>query len=196
MIKSCANKMTSFLIFNKTISKEEYEIYSYGFEILIAFIVNIAVILMIGYKLNIFVETVLFLMCYCPIRQFAGGYHADNYKKCLLVFMLIYSTNVFILNKLMYSELYYIVMILALISYVGICIISPLEHRKNPLSFKEKENHKKKVIFSTGLVLILSIIGIKYDIKYEYSMYILSSIICIFIMQVLGLIKQSKGVKV
>lgn len=196
MIKSCANKMTSFLIFNKTISKEEYEIYSYGFEILIAFIVNIAVILMIGYKLNIFVETVLFLMCYCPIRQFAGGYHADNYKKCLLVFMLIYSTNVFILNKLMYSELYYIVMILALISYVGICIISPLEHRKNPLSFTEKQNHKKKVILSTGLVLILSIIGIKYDIKYEYSMYILSSIICIFIMQVLGLIKQSKGVKV
>ncbi|WP_343098935.1 accessory gene regulator B family protein, partial [Clostridioides difficile] len=25
-----------------------------------------------------------FLMCYCPIRQFSGGYHADNYFRCLL----------------------------------------------------------------------------------------------------------------
>lgn len=196
MIKSCANKITSFLVYNQIINKDEYEVYSYGFEVLMAFIVNIMVILTIGYILNIFYETILFLIIYCPIRQFAGGYHADNYKRCLLVFILIYLSNIFILNILINNELYYICIILTLISYTGICIISPLEHRQNPLSVTEKKIYRKKVICSTGMVLILSIIGIKYNIKSEYSMYMLSSIICIFIMQILGLVKQSKGVKI
>ena len=41
MIKSCAEKVTSFLVCNETIESDEFEIYVYGFETLIAFIVNI-----------------------------------------------------------------------------------------------------------------------------------------------------------
>lgn len=85
MVESCANKITSFLICSKTIEEKEYDLYLYGFKTLIAFIVNIVVILFIGYILNRFKETALFLLCYCPIRQFTGGYHADNYKKMLII---------------------------------------------------------------------------------------------------------------
>ena len=88
MFKSYANKITSFLIENKEINKDDYEIYKYGFEVLIAFIVNTVVILSIGLLFNKLFYSIVFLICYCPIRQFAGGYHANNYTKCLLIFIL------------------------------------------------------------------------------------------------------------
>ena len=63
----------------------------------------------IGYILNRFKETALFLLCYCPIRQFTGGYHADNYKKCLLSFILIYIGNVYFIEVLMNKKVDYII---------------------------------------------------------------------------------------
>ena len=48
MFKSYASKITSFLIDNKEIEQEDYEVYKYGFEVLIAFILNIAIVLIIG----------------------------------------------------------------------------------------------------------------------------------------------------
>ena len=100
MVESCANKITSFLICSKTIEEKEYDLYLYGFKTLIAFI---------GYILNRFKETALFLLCYCPIRQFTGGYHADNYKKCLLSFILIYIGNVYFIEVLMNKKVDYII---------------------------------------------------------------------------------------
>ena len=90
MFKSYASKITSFLIENKEINQDDYEVYKYGFEVLIAFIVNIAIVLSIGLLFNKIFYSIAFLICYCPIRQFAGGYHANNYTKCLLIFILIF----------------------------------------------------------------------------------------------------------
>ena len=89
MFKSYASKITSFLIDNKEIEQEDYEVYKYGFEVLIAFILNIAIVLIIGLLFNKVFYSIVFLVCYCPIRQFVGGYHANNYTKCLLIFILI-----------------------------------------------------------------------------------------------------------
>ena len=52
MFKSYASKITSFLIENKEINQDDYEVYKYGFEVLIAFIVNIAIVLSIGLLFN------------------------------------------------------------------------------------------------------------------------------------------------
>lgn len=49
MFKRYAEKMTSVLICNNVIDNNESKVYSYGFEILIAFVVNIATMLFIGF---------------------------------------------------------------------------------------------------------------------------------------------------
>ena len=98
MFKSYASKITSFLIENKEINQDDYEVYKYGFEVLIAFIVNIAIVLSIGLLFNKIFYSIAFLICYCPIRQFAGGYHANNYTKCLLIFILIFINYKYIIE--------------------------------------------------------------------------------------------------
>lgn len=195
MVKSFSYKITSFLICNKTIKDEEYDLYLYGFEILIAFIVNIITILLMGCALNRFYETIAFLICYCPIRQFAGGYHADNYKRCLLVFTLVYLTNMFILEKLMYNSYDCTILIGAIISALGICFMAPLEHRNNPLSNSDKVKYKHITMIIVIIIFILSIIGFNFKLTYRLSTYTLSSISCTFIMLILGAIKKWRGKK-
>lgn len=138
MIKLYAEKVTSFLICNKTIDPKDYNIYLQGFEISIAFLVNVLVILTIGFTFGRFAHTLLFLGCYCLIRQFAGGYHADNYKKCLFVLIIIYLINILLLNNLIYKNMNKIILGVTFISYIGIWILAPRQHLNNPLRYKEK----------------------------------------------------------
>ena len=193
MLKLCANKVTSILIHNDAIDKEDYELYSYGFETLVAFIVNILVILSIGLIFNKFRQTLLFLACYCPIRQFTGGYHAVNYRNCLLVFITIFLINIVILHNIMIYSLNEIIILLAFISYIGIYLLAPVEHRNNPLSHKDKKHYKKIAITLSTTILIFSIVGINFKATYEYSLYSMSAVAWIFIMLILAITKKLKG---
>ncbi|WP_420330211.1 accessory gene regulator B family protein [Romboutsia lituseburensis] len=64
MIKLCADKITLFLISNNQIDKDDFEMYVYAYETLIAFIVNIIVILTISCVLKRFTYTLWFLCWY------------------------------------------------------------------------------------------------------------------------------------
>ena len=102
MIKSSANKVTSFLYYNKYIDsdKYDYEVYLYGFEALIASILNSVAILLIGLLFDRFIDSIVFLACYCPLRQYSGGYHADTYKRCFFTFICIFLATIFLENNL------------------------------------------------------------------------------------------------
>lgn len=190
MVKSYANKMTTYLVDNKKIENNDYELYSYAFEVLISSIGNIIIILIIGALFNRFTETLLFLAFYCPIRQFAGGFHTENYTRCLLFFLSIYIANILIIDKLIRVEVTTPILALAFISYIGMLFLVPQEHRNNPLSIEEKKKYKKIVKYLSTILLVISFIGINLSITYEYGMYLSSVIVWIFIMLILGLIKK------
>ncbi|MEG2788774.1 MAG: accessory gene regulator B family protein [Romboutsia sp.] len=192
MIKLFAEKITLFLISNKQIEENDFEMYMYAYETLIAFIVNITVILAISCIFEKFTYTLWFLCWYCPIRQYAGGYHADDYKRCLLVFLSIYLLNIVTLETLIYFNLSYLIIGGACISFFGIWTLAPVEHRNNPLSFNEVNHYRKVVrrIVSIGFISIL--IGIKFEFTYKYALHLASVIVCVFIMLVLAIIKERK----
>ncbi|MCU9807309.1 accessory gene regulator B family protein [Paraclostridium sp. AKS46] len=193
MIKLCANKITSFLIYNESINSDEYELYKYGFETLIAFIINISIVLIISCIVGKFKYTLLFLCCYCPIRQYTGGYHAENYKKCLGVFIMIYLINTIMLECIKVLKLNDIVLLMEFISFIGIWILAPIEHRDKPLTHKEISYYKKVSRVLTGIILVFTFIGMNFKLTYEFSMYASSSIIWIFIMLNMGIIKDKRG---
>lgn len=100
MFKNLSYKFANLLIKNKVIENDDFEIYRYGFETLIYFIVNISVALFIGIVFDRFIHTIIFLCCYCTLRQFTGGYHARNYTECTLTFAVIYLMTIFIIPEL------------------------------------------------------------------------------------------------
>ena len=100
MFKSLSYRITDILVNNGIIEIDDFEIYRYGFETLIYFIVNISVALLIGIIFDRFIHTIVFLSCYCTLRQFTGGYHAKNYTECTLTFAAIYLITIFVANNI------------------------------------------------------------------------------------------------
>lgn len=68
MFKRLLYKFVNILVNNEIVESEDFEIYRYGFEILIYFIVNILVVLFIGIIFDRFIYIVIFLSCYCILR--------------------------------------------------------------------------------------------------------------------------------
>ncbi len=191
MFKSYASKITSFLIKNKQINKEDYEVYKYGFEILIACTVNILILLIMGVLFNKLFYSIVFLLCYCPIRQFAGGYHANNYTKCLLIFLFIFTLTMYTSTNVG-SQIYTLMtFIISTLNYVGIFILAPLEHRNNQLTLGEIKKYKKIARILAGIAYILTLIFINIDSLKELSAYICGSLFWINIMLCLGIVKSS-----
>ncbi|WP_304341141.1 accessory gene regulator ArgB-like protein [Metaclostridioides mangenotii] len=190
MVELCANKITLYLIENKTIEADDYELYQYAFETIVATIMQLSIIIIIGSSFGRLIETIIFLSFYCPIRQFAGGFHTENYRRCLLFFVVVYTANIFIIDKMISNELTTTMVVIAFVCYVGISFLVPQEHRNVPLNTKEKKKYKKIVICICSILMALSALGINHTITYEYAMFGASVIVWIFIMLILGNIKE------
>lgn len=190
MVKLSAQNITSFLIYNNEIKEDERDVYQYGFETLIASTLYFITVLCLGNIFDKFIHTLLFMLCYCPIRQFSGGYHADSYRECFMTFISLYLINVCTLNIFIHKIPNIVVILIVLLCAIGIAKLSPQEHRNNPLSAKEKEKYKKivkrLVIFYTILITLL----LTNNNTYEYGFYIASAIYLIFIMLILGKYKN------
>lgn len=120
------SKRIAFLVCKKT-DKIPFEIYVYGFELLVSSIIETGALILIGGLIGKFVETILFIISFSSIRFFSGGYHANSYLKCFVVTMISYilillMTN--ILSELSYSIIVLIalmIFVLSLILFIKIC---------------------------------------------------------------------------
>lgn len=173
MIKSSANKVTSFLYYNNYIDSEkyEYEVYLYGFETLIASILNSGVILLIGLLFDRFIHSIVFLACYCPLRQFAGGYHANTYRRCFFTFIGIFLLTIFLANNLENICLRPLIILFSILNWGSICILSPVEHVNNPLTENEKIKYKKNARLITTLIILFIFISKKYFVYSAFALF-------------------------
>ncbi len=192
MFKLSADRITSVLVTNELIEEKEFRVYSYGFELIIAFAANALTVLLIGLIFGKFVHTLLFLLTYCPIRQYAGGFHAKNYSRCLLTFATIYLVTIFTINYID-LEVYQIPIMIGLaVSLIGICILSPVEHRNNPLSNAERIHHKKVAARLSLIIFTVNVASISFGILTNYFIFSAFALYWIFIMLVLAIVTNRR----
>ena len=171
MFKSYASKITSFLIENKEINQDDYEVYKYGFEVLIAFIVNIAIVLSIGLLFNKIFYSIAFLICYCPIRQFAGGYHADNHLNCCIIFAGIYVVSVF-LRCIAEPPL---VLCFIVVETLLILLLSPVESVNKQITSKRRRISRNRSIWILLANVVVCIVFLWVQPNNSYIEYYLIS---------------------
>ena len=104
MISFFTTRILDFLKFSEAIECDEnnLDIYKYGIEITLSTILNILIILILSLIYGSFFTGIIFLLVFIPLRKFTGGYHADTYMKCNIVFAILY-TSVFWLTKILYK---------------------------------------------------------------------------------------------
>lgn len=186
MFKEASVKLTKILILNNIIEQEDKTIYEYGFETLIYFFVNILIAIIIGFIFGKFLNTVVFLICYCTIRQFSGGYHANSYTKCTLTFIFIYLITIFTSNNLDIIKYKNILILISIVSCFIIWFMSPLEHRNKPLNNNDKIYYKMIATKISILVTIINALSLLFGILDNYIVFSGFAIFWISILLIIG----------
>lgn len=144
MIQRFSKMILEYLLKSNVIENTDTdkEYYQYGIEITISSLLNIFLILVIGTVTRSFFESIIFLICVIIIRQFTGGFHADTYLKCNLIFCIS-----FIAVLILYyaTAKYLSTYISILITFVCVSIIllnCPIEHINKSIPSNKKNVHK------------------------------------------------------
>ncbi len=86
-----SHKIGDNLVRSNVIKEEDAEIYIYGINQIFVSVLNVSSALIIGLILGMFLESIIFMAAYIPLRSFAGGYHAKTPLRCYFTSLTIIS---------------------------------------------------------------------------------------------------------
>ena len=180
--------IADFLLKDNAIAKEEYEIYQYGFELLMYCIEQTMLLLILGILMHQFWLTIVFVFVFVSLRQYTGGYHADTRIGCTIMTVCCYLT-VMLLVTMGKSILGNSGVMACVILFYWIVFSNyvPIEHKNKPMTDKQKRINRK---IGIGLSVIYMIIAL---LTYSYSKTIgCGIIVTMFIIAMLIIIQRRK----
>ena len=135
------NKIVKVLSKNNIIAKEESSLYIFGLKYLFGFLTNIATTIIVGIIMGMIWECILFSVAYIPLRQYAGGYHAQNSRICYILSTMLVIMSLIVIQ---YANLNLAIAHLAsMLSCLIIFIKAPVESKSKPLNSKERKTFHK-----------------------------------------------------
>lgn len=143
-----------WLINSKAILPDDKENYEYAVFCFLITFTPLALVMIIGALLNIFLESVLFVLPFMFLRKFSGGFHLKSMIHCLIFSTFLISLFLVSIKFIVNYDVDVIVSILVFISSISLMIFSPIDSEARKLSDKEKEVFKKILIIM--LVIIVS----------------------------------------
>ncbi|WP_367236731.1 accessory gene regulator B family protein [Thomasclavelia sp.] len=141
------------------------DMYVYGCEILIFNIMSILVLIIIGIYFNSLLFSIIFLLYFCPLRVFLGGYHCKNKFLCMFMFFLI---SIVIINLYNYLNL-------SMIGIIFVTIILLLMNFQTPYSQDKLLNNYQNILYAKKIVHYLTLFYFISVIYYYENMYVLSA---------------------
>lgn len=154
MIHILAKKIVEFALVNSSIEQcnlEEKQVYYYGTEITISSVLNILIVFVISIVLDDIAEGFLFLLVFISIRQFTGGYHADSYLKCNMIFAACYLVVLTLYHFLPNQHLSWIQIVLLLAETIFLFWFCPIANKSKPIHSNQQRLKCKWI----GIVLFL-----------------------------------------
>ena len=138
-MEAISRKLSDFLAQKGWIEEEEADIIRYAFVLLLTQIMQIGSILLLGWFLSRFWETVLYISLLLFLKRFTGGYHAKSYWRCYVITMAIYVVILLCIQFLdIYSLLVFLPAGLGIFLYFGPCLnySTMLERKKQQMHLK------------------------------------------------------------
>ncbi len=179
MIESISNMLLQYLIEAGVVddNAEDKAYYKYGLEISISSFFNIILIILIGVIFNKLGESIVFLVCFIPLRQFTGGYHANSYFKCNLLFSILFIILLLIYSFTVTYLTFYgsaLIVVFSITVFLSEC---PIEHPNKLLSVRQKMINK---YLSVILGLLYGIVGVIFKVLlYNIGVIILYTLLLI-----------------
>lgn len=166
---------------------DDKELYRYGIQQGLNLALNILTTILIGVLCGMLYPSILFLICYMPLRSFCGGYHAKTHIRCYIYSVIMIISILLVAKYVTFSVLEY--GILVLVSLVVIFLLAPVEDRNKVLDNDEKKVFRKRAC--TIAILEVLIYHIFLIIRFTNSYKILSiALFSLSILMIIGRIKN------
>ena len=157
MLSQLSKKLSFF--FMPDVSQEDREVYNYAFEILLATLLNFVVLCILAAITRTFLESLLFVAGFVPLRSMAGGYHAKTHFRCLLTLLLSYAMFWAVITFVPVTAFPWINIIGTGVSVVLIWLLAPVDDPNKPLNKKEKMYFRKRSRIAILVCAAIIIIG-------------------------------------
>lgn len=154
MLDTCINNITSFLLRNNAISKDEMEIHIYGIRKIVGILLTVIITMFLSIIMDKVFATVLFLFFFIGIRSYTGGYHAKSQMQCFGYFQVIYLSSMFFFQPAIQNLTVVVKLSLVLISAAILIVFAPINHPNLCLTEIEISNTKKSI----ALVMVITFI--------------------------------------
>lgn len=158
MITTISEKIASYLCRKNIIDKDKKEIYQYGYEVLISGLIGFAIVIILGTLMNCFIESMLFLAVFVPVRQLTGGYHADAYLKCNIVFTIVFLVVMLVTETMVSTISIIYVLILIGVYVLAVYEFAPMENPNKPLDENQKLLNRKIALIVSDIISVTSVI--------------------------------------
>ena len=190
MFARCAEIVTTYFVRKEIITKDDKEIYGYGFEILLSSVFSVALTIIIGFIANRLIDSLVFLVVYCSLRMEAGGFHASTHFRCILLFISVFvitmnvASNIVIVNMIIIAPLLLCCILL-------FCIFAPVENKE----IKFQAELKRRLRLKANILLIMYILIFGFCLHFDLVniRYVLIGIMAILwesILIILGVLQN------
>jgi len=168
MLHKLSIYLTNKLLNGETIDEDDYEIYIYGWSMLLSTAASVIAVLILALIFGQFIGTLLFMICFLSLRAYAGGYHANSYLGCFLTMIGIYLAALLIQLKTPQVYLTIIITFLLLISTVVIFIRAPQDHPNRPIEGEERVifTRRSRFIIVSQVIIICGLLYLNYFLQY------------------------------
>lgn len=158
---------------NENVLNYEEEVYVYGIELILSTLAIILSILVISIRYFDIKKAIIFFAFFIPLRCFAGGYHANTYKKCYIISIITY---VILILFHQYTEEKIPIFFWIIISFVisgAIVFMAPVMYENYTVSLKKIQKNKKIL---NNIIIIQNMINVYlfFMNKMILSMFVLS----------------------
>lgn len=157
MIDRISNLISSEFVRHKVIPEDKKDVYKYGIEIAVSYIIGFAMIWIIGLLFNSLIQTMIFYGAFISLRSMTGIYYTKTTLKTTAVFSVI-TLFVVIFSKAAYV-LQISLGILTLLFLPAVLIfiwLVPIENNSKPIDKKERVYYKITSVVSSILLYVLS----------------------------------------
>ncbi|MEG0577260.1 MAG: accessory gene regulator B family protein [Bacilli bacterium] len=116
------------LLVNKIISddKETLEDYKYALVIMRLKLLHSITILFLGFSLNCFVESIIFLLLYSILRKYIGGFHAKKSVNCFFL-SLLFAIGLFYIINYIYIDAFLLLILIVILLIVCLFVSKNVE---------------------------------------------------------------------
>lgn len=165
------DKIADYLIRSENADNDIHDIYVYGIETALSYIISIVLVLLIGVTFKIPLELLAFFIAFSALRLSSGGYHARTFVGCTIAsiaIILLVSVVIHISHENAQMPL---TIGFAVIANILTFLFAPVENKNHPLDVvsisKFKTNSRFTVVCCTLICIGLTSLGIV-----EYAFYI------------------------